>query len=228
MRVVSGTFMLPASDIDLYFGLGFVPDWVKMYSMAANEQYAHWSIHMMRDASVLGGIEADDDGTIEANTFEIGIQPYRGGVAVTPAQASAGNCLAWDKLDYSKAASHDPGSYSDITTWNFVTGQTGYWDKGCNTTYVGVGSVIWIASGSEAAKRYVIAALSNDGDASAEVTLSEANVYSGTITKISSMYDMKIMTAGKIIPAGFWLDSTATFLLATSEQAYFVAGTYDN
>jgi hypothetical protein len=220
--------MLPAGDIDLIFGLGFVPDWVKMYSMAVNEQYAHWSIHMMRDASALEGMGADDDGTIEVDLFEKGIAPYRGGIAVTAAQASAGNCLAWDKLDYSKAVNHDPGTYEDISTWTFVTGQTGYWDKGCNTTYIGVGSIIWIASGSEAAKRYVIAAMSSDGDASADVTLSEANVYNGTITKISGMYYMKTMSAGKILPAGFRLDSEATFLLATSEQAYFEAGAYDN
>jgi hypothetical protein len=196
--------------------------------MYTDEQYAHWSIHMMRHSSVLGGIESDDQGTIEANTFEIGIQPYRGGVAVTAAQAAAGNCLTWDKLDYSKAASHDPGTYEDITEWYFDTGQTGYWDKGCNTTYVGVGSVIWIASGSEAAKRYVINVLSNDGDATTEVTLSEANVYSGTVTKISSMYDLKVMKANEIIPAGFWLDADATFYITTSEIAYFEAGVYDN
>jgi len=227
MRVVSGTFMLPASDIDLYFGIGFIPDWVKLYNMNANEQYAHWSIHMMRHAAALGGIEEDDDGTITPNTFEIGIAPWRGGNAVTAAQATAGNCLTWDKLDYAKAVNHDAQTYNDITKWNFVTGQTGYWDEACNTTYVGVGSLIWIASGNSAAKRYVVAALTSNGEVSAEVTLSEASVLSGDIVRISSMYDLKTMSSGAVLPAGFWLDSTADFLTATSEQGFFEAGTYD-
>lgn len=227
MRVVSGTFKLPASDIDLYFGIGFIPDWVKMYSMDANEQFVHWTIHMMHHASALGGIEWDDAGDVTPNTFEIGVAPWRGGNAVTAAQYTAGNCLTWDRLDYSKASNHDPVTYNDITKWTFVTGQTGYWDQMCNTTYVGVGSMIWIASGNSAPKRYVIAALTGNGEASAEVTLSEASVLSGDITKITNMYDMRVMNTGKIMPAGFWLDSTADLLTAVSAQAFFEAGTYD-
>lgn len=228
MRAVSGTFKLPASDIDLYFGVGFVPDWVKLYSMNANEQFAHWTIHMMRHASVIGGIEWDDDGAISANTVGIGISPYRGGDVVTSTQATAGNCLVWDKLDYSKASNHDPVTYSDINKWTLDAALTGHWNTECNTTYVGVGSLIWIDSNGAGPKRYIVTGLTSNGEQSTEVTINESGVPTGNITKITSMYDLKTASANVIMPAGFLLDSTADLLTATSEQAFFEAGTYDN
>lgn len=229
-RTVAGAFMLPASDIDLYFGIGFIPDWVELIGMSAagNEELHYWNIHMARNLVTSGGIDIDDEGAIGAATFATGVSIWRGGNAVTAAQQTAGNCLTWDHLDYSKAVNHDPNTYNDITKWNFVTGQTGYWDQPCNTTYVNAGSFIWIASGNSAPKRYIIDALTSNGEVSAEVTLSEASVLSGDIVKISNRIDMKVMSSGSILPAGFWIDSTIDLLTDTSEIAMFKAGTYDN
>jgi hypothetical protein len=118
----------------------------------------------------------------------------------------------------------DPLTYNDITTWTFVTGQTGYWNQPCHTTYVNEGSFIWINS-----KRYVIAGLTSNGEVSAEVTLNEANVMSGNITKISSRYDMGVITkAGTVMPAGFWVDSAVTLFTAVGEIGFFEAGIFDN
>jgi hypothetical protein len=182
---------------------------------------------MMRHALTLGGIETDTAGTITPNTFEIGIQPWRGGNRVTPAQAVAGNCLTWDTLDYSKAINHDPATHEDIARWSLYSGQTGHWDKMCNTDYVGIGSLIWIASGNDAAKRYVVAGLTGNGEATNEVTLSETGVPDGEITRISNMSDMKVMPTAAIVPAGFWIDATMTFLASTAELVFFEAGTFD-
>ena len=68
MRVVSGSFMMPASDIDKYFGIGFVPDWVRVVNPDANQQFVFWTIHMMRHATALAGWEIDDDGAMTENT----------------------------------------------------------------------------------------------------------------------------------------------------------------
>lgn len=229
MRMVSGTFHTLSSGVDLYFGIGFVPDYVKIVDPHGNEEILMWSIHLMRNAKVLSGYEIDDDGAITARTYEQGIMPWRGGNVVTSAQQTDGNCLKWDKLDYSKASNHDSISYNDITKWNFVTGQTGYFDQPCNKTYVDVGSMIWIASGSTAPKRYVIAVLSSNGEVSAEVSLSETSVVSGDIVKITNKYDMIAMKSGERMPAGFWLDAACTMMAAnTNEVAYFEAGMYDN
>jgi hypothetical protein len=227
MRVVSGTFTLLSGDIDMYLGIGFIPDWVKLYSMNATERFASWSFNMMRHADCLGGIETDTAGDITPNTFEIGIQPWRGGNRVTAAQAIAGNCLTWDTLDYSKAVNHDPTTYEDITRWTYYSAQTGHWDKMANITHVGIGSLIWIASGNDAAKRYVVVALTGNGEDTNEVTLSETGVPDGEITRISNMSDMKVITTGGMVPAGFWIDATMTFEASTGELVFFEAGTYD-
>jgi hypothetical protein len=96
-----------------------------------------------------------------------------------------------------------------------------------NITHVGIGSLIWIASGNDAAKRYVIAALTGNGEDTNEVTLSETGVPDGEITRISNMSDMKVIPTGGMVPAGFWIDATMTFEASTGELVFFEAGTYD-
>lgn len=231
MRVVSGTFMMPGSDIDLFFGIGFIPDWVTLMCPNVTERRMEWTINMTRNATSLEGWDVDEGGAPTPNVIGVGIQIVRGGNVVTAAQASAGNCRTWDKLDYSKAVNHDPNTYEDIKKWTWVTGQTGYWDQICNTTYVDVGSFIWIGEANQAPKRYVIAALTGDGEGNgigtAEVTLSETDVSSGVIYKITNKIDLKVMKEGAILPAGFKIDSLVDFLTPTSELAVFEAGTYD-
>jgi len=219
---VAGTFLLLSSSADTHIGIGFVPDWVKVYSSNSNEEMAHWSIHMARHASTLSGISHDDDGAVSADTFETGIQPDRGGNVITAAQYAASMYLTKDDLDYSKDA-NVAAAYEEINKWNFVTGQTGYWNVACDTTYVGVGSRICIDG-----IWYIINALTSNGEVSAEVTLSEASVSTGDIQCITNMYDYTPAATGAIAPAGFWIDATSDALNATSEIAWFEAGTYDN
>jgi hypothetical protein len=222
MKTVAGTFLLLSSSADTYIGCGFVPDWVKVYSMNANEEKAHWSIHMARHGSTLSGISYNDDGDVSADTFETGIQIHRGGHIVTAAEYAASMYLVKDDLDYSKTANIG-AAYSEINKWYFVTGQTGYWNNPCDTDFVGVGSRICIDG-----KWYIISALTSNGEVSAEVTLSEANVVTGDIQAITGMYDYRPAVTGTVSPAGFWIDATSDVLNATSEIAWFEAGTYDN
>ena len=69
--------------------------------------------------------------------------------------------------------------------------------------------------------------MTSDGDATNNVTISETGIHSGTITRISSMYDMKALNAKDISKPGFWIDSTSALFTATSELAYFEAWKYD-
>ena len=214
--------MLPGSDIDIIIGIGFIPDWVKIVDPAANEQFVEWNIHMSRILAVVGGLEWDDDGAISANTVDIGISVYRGGV-VTAAQYTAGNCRIRDTLDYSKAANHDPVTYGDINKWTLYSGYTGHWNTECNTTFVGAGSFIYING-----VRYAVTALTSNGELTNEVTINETGVPDGDIQRISNKVDYKVAAAGTKMPAGFQIDSTADLFTATSELAWFEAGTYDN
>jgi hypothetical protein len=225
MKCVAGTFKVTATTaVDLYFGIGFVPDWVKLYQMNALEQTMHWTLNMMRKNAALGGIEWDDDGQVTQQVYEKGIIPWRGGNAVTAAQVTALNCMMWDHLDYSKSVNHDPLTYvSDITRWNLVTARTGHFDQPCNKTYVNMGSFIWISG-----KRYIITDVQSNGELAVEVTLSDSRVPSGDITRISNMYDMRVVTkAGTVMPAGFWVDSAVTLFTATGEIGFFEAGVFD-
>ncbi len=225
MRHTAGTFYLQSSSTDTYICVGYIPDWVKVYSSHSNEEMAHWSVHMMRHASTLSGISHDDDGAVSADTFETGIQVYRGGETITSANVTANKFYGKNDLDYSKDVNADSSTYDTIDKWNLTTGQTGYWNTECNTSYVGVGSRINIDG-----KWYVINALTSNGESSGEVTISESAVASGVIQCITYMYDYAVnaFSAGDISKAGFWIDETSDVLNATSEIAWFECGTYEN
>ena len=58
----SGTFKATAAD--LYFSLGFVPDWVKVRTLVTtDEERLEWSKNM-RGIAAFGGQAIDDDGAI--------------------------------------------------------------------------------------------------------------------------------------------------------------------
>jgi len=216
----AGTFLLLGTSADTCICVGYEPDWVRVYSHNANEEFAFWSVHMMRNPTSIGGIDVDDDGAITPNTVGIGISIHTGGHIVTAAEVAAFMYLKRDALDYSKEANVSAGYYT-INKWNFVTGLTGYWNNPCDTSYVGPGSFIWIEG-----KRHLITALTSNGEVSAEVTLDVA-VATGDIQRITNMYDYKTMTTGETTKAGFMIDADADVLNATSEIAWFECGTYD-
>jgi len=218
-NMISGTFKTPASG-DIYICIGFLPDWVRVYSnSSANEEIGYFSVHHTRSLNMEAGITIDDDGAITPDTYQTGIQIYRGGDIITASTTpSTSTCYVRDP-DPDK---RDAGTGETIDTWTLdnSSNRTGHWNDVCSTTYVGMGSRINIDG-----LWYSITALTSNGEDTDEVTLGEA-APSGTIYALHGMYDYIAISANKPAPPGFWIDSDSNLLNATSEIAFFEAGCY--
>jgi len=91
---------------------------------------------------------------------------------------------------------------------------------------VGEGSLVCIGSETTGKGVWaVMTALTNDGDADDEVTLSKA-LGSGDVLALRAMYDFVGVPAGTITKAGFFIDSTAS-INTSGELCMFEAGTYN-
>lgn len=214
---VSGTFNTPSSG-DLYICVGFIPDWVVVKNTeTTNEETQLWSVNF-RSAEMIGGQDIDDDGAVSPVTVAAGIAPYRGKHLVTSAEATAGTYIAQDPSPDKRAS----GAGAEIDTWTLGSSanRTGNWNAVCSTTYVGEGSRICIDG-----LWYTVTAVTSNGEQANEVTLNEA-APSGTIEFIGGMYDFISLTAGKVTPEGFWIDSTAEVLNATGDLSFFECGCY--
>ena len=210
MKYVSGSFN--GTGADLYIGIGFIPDFVRVWNCEASTSAVNeWNCNM-RAADAAGGFAIAAAATKVA--LAAGIAIYRGGTKLTSASTVY---LKKDPAPDKRAS----GTLGTISKWTLDTSgnRTGKFDYGCNTSYVGEGSKIRIDG-----KWYFITALTNDGDADDEVTLSEA-APTGNIEFISGMYDYIGGSTGDIIPAGFFIDSTAVCNVS-GEYACFEAGTY--
>jgi len=194
----TGTF--DGTGADLYLGIGFIPDWVKVYNLeTATFPLNHWSKDM-RSAEVAGGKTFNDTPGAAANASQVGIGVFRGGNLI---EAASTVYLVRDPLPDKRAS----GAGAEIDKWTLDTAanRTGHWNDVCNTTYVGEGSRICIDG-----KWYTVEALTSNGEAADEVTLSEAAPSrSGVINALHGMFDFIGASAGQVMPAGFFLDSTA-------------------
>ena len=215
----SGTFN--GTGADLYISLGFVPDWVKIRTLeTSNEEIVMWSKNM-RAAESFGGFDVDDDGAIAPIVWGAGVAEYLGGDKLSAASTIYLQRRADEDM-------RDAGSGDVISTWTLDTpaSRTGKFNAGVNTTHVGEGSLV--AIGKEAfghAEWAVITALTNDGDADNEVTLSKA-IKSGNVLALKAMYDYVGAPSGTITKPGFFIDSTAS-VNTSGELCMFEAGTYN-
>jgi hypothetical protein len=205
----------------LYIGIGFIPDWVKVRNVEDGDlALLEWSIHMTRAAETTEGILTYTGTTYrqeDARTdSDGGITIYRGGDKMTAASTAY---LVKDNSDYRTSS-----TYGSITTWTLgnSTNRTGNFNLEADTTYVGEGSRIYI---EETVGHAFIYALTSNGEQANEVTLSES-VKSGTIHRITGMYDYKGAAKDVIIPAGFAILATSV-INVSGELAYFEAGQYD-
>jgi hypothetical protein len=211
MNYVSGTFN--GTGATLYLCIGFIPDWVRMWtSETTDEERIEWSINM-RGAELGDGIGIDDDGTITPHAYGTAIQVYRGGDRITAASTVY---LVRDP-DPDK---RNNGTGADITTWTLDTpgSRSGHWNDVCNTTYVGEGSVIIIDG-----KKYRVISVTSNGEAADEVVLDGA-APSGQIDALSGMYDYIGAAANVTTPEGFKVNDTT--LNASGELCFFEAGNY--
>ncbi|MEN6533393.1 MAG: hypothetical protein ABFD89_07000, partial [Bryobacteraceae bacterium] len=208
MKKVSGLFV--GTGAALTVAIGFIPDIVKVVNLtSATLESITWSKRMAL-AAVLGGLKQVSAGTISKLAYGAGISAYRGGVALTADSTSV--LVADPAID-----KRDAGTLGTVNGWvlGSAANRTGNFNHGVNTTYVGAGSKVCILDGAGRAKWYDIVAITNDGDAANEVTLSEA-APSGKVEALYGMYDFIGAKAGIVTPAGFTIDE-ATDINAAGE-----------
>jgi len=219
LRQEAGIFVGTAAD--LYVGLGFVPDWVKIRTIKATAEKAiEWNRNM-RSIEAFGGIEIDEAGVTTPQALGDGVGEYLGGEEITSASTSRIARPADEDM-------RDKGTGDVVSQFTLDTpaNRTGHFNAGVNTTLVGVGSMVTV--GSEAASRSenaVILAITNDGDAADEVTLSKA-LSSGQVQALTGKYDLVGVTAGTITKAGFSLADDSS-VNQSGEPVAFEAGTYN-
>jgi hypothetical protein len=215
----SGTFTATAAD--LYFGLGFVPDWVKVRTLVTtDEERTEWSKNM-RGIAAFGGQAIDDDGAITPIALGAGIAEYLGGD-----ELSSVSTVYLGKRADNDMRDKGTGDVINAFTLDVPANRTGHFNAGVNTTHVGVGSIVRIGKEVTATSQWAyIVAITNDGDAANEVTLSKA-IGSGSVMALGPINDFIGVPAGTITKSGFFLDSTAATNIA-SQYCMFEAGTYN-
>lgn len=228
---------------DCWVCIGFVPDWIKLISIAgAVPGMFLWDRTMQGELACCDGvlIVPDDGGAPEDLLTGVGLKTYHGGetlvsgtgtlgVGTTTFANTANVYLTWDDggdyrfLPANKANGLGDATAQDIDTWTMDSGgATGYFNDDIVGTYIGKGSLIIIDG-----KRYSITTCAAAaGAATTEVVLSHTSVKSGEVQYIGGMVNMKSYLAGEVTKAGFWMDSTHEFNV-TTEIIGFQAGTWD-
>lgn len=220
MKYISGTFNGTGAALNV--GIGFLPSEVRIRNIEnAEDYYIEWSINM-RSAECIEGIRlaGDDAAAISRTplTKGNGIVIYRGGDIMTSASTS----YIVEDPDTDK---RDAGTGDTIDTWTLgnATNFTGNWNAECSTTYVGEGSRICVDAG-DGGKWSTVTALTSNGEAANEVTLSEP-LKSGKIVALTGMYDWLGAANKKVIPAGFTINETT--LNVSGELCYFEAWNHE-
>ena len=199
-----------------YIGLGSrSPDYVKILNLeiATTEKWIEWSRNM-RSARMYGGMSTlipDTAGNTEINWHTTnGIYSYDGGDIIASGNATYfihlkdHPTIPWDKRQANVANGYDP-----INAWTWASTARGHWNAECNTTYVGVGSLITIKeSATGIIKQAKVIALSSNGELTNEVTL-DIDVASGTIQSLGPIYDIVLAPAGFCMTAGIYVPDTA-------------------
>lgn len=214
----------------VYIGLGFVPDWVKLTNMESTLGWRiEWS-RQMRAAACEGlSLKGTDHATTPAvnGALIVSRLSFGGGVApffgTTLATASSAYLRPHANPDFK-----DQGTLGRITDWTLDTlaNRTGKLNAGVPTTYVGVGSRIRIQeTGTGKIKTALVTAMTNDGDATDELTLNLA-IRSGKVLSLGPMYDFVGGAAGDKIPEGIII--TNNTFNASGEIILIEAGTYDD
>jgi len=230
MRKVAGLYV-GAGTSAMYIGLGFRPDWVKIRNIdQAAQEEVEWNIHMIRDTVAAEGIlrstiGADDTG-LTVLTFGNGIEPYYGGDLI--ATASANYVMPANMVDGYRGNMAGKGSGDEVDTWTLDTAGTpsGHFNAPINSTYVNEGSFIDILETSSGLlKRVALTALSNDGDATDDVTISHA-VGSGKVRFIGYRYGFVNTPAGQKMPEGIKISDT-TYVNVSAQKCLIEAGTFD-
>ena len=217
-------FAVGAGTSAMYVGLGFVPSKVRLMhakDAGGSEAAMHldWNRALARHSVYAEGVLTIANGTRSGLTEAAGVARYFGGDLITTAAAHYVVPIEHPALEktYAVDMRSSSGGTGTITTWTLQTAgnETGKFNYGVDTSYVGVGSeVVVIPDSGGMARVYSIVALANDGNADDEVTLN-GPCPSGRVQRISYKYDFANLPAGYRMPAGIVINDTTYFNVAS-------------
>lgn len=221
---VCGTFN-GIGTAGVYICCGFMPEWVRVVNLEdADIARVEWNIHFMRTAELARGLllSVADVAQDARAVGDGGIVPYGGGGAMDGTYYLVPIEQRYD--DSYKNQRYHQTNKTLVTKWTLgsSTNHTGNFDKAIDTTYVGEGSLVQING-----VWYGLNALSNDGDAANDVTLSDAAPDGGRVECITPMYDYVVGESGKMAPPGFLIEWT-NVVNVSGEMCWFEAGTFAN
>lgn len=213
---VSGVFN--GTGAAVYLCTGFVPRKVYLKNLENSTEYIiEWTLANMRaQATACPEGWRYADGVPTPLAAGAGVRQYEGGDLMTASNQTSvaygeGVFLGWDLQDYRANTSYGASSGA-IDTWTLDTlaNRTGHWNvaKVASGNRIGAGSRIVIKETSSGLiKEAGISAITSDGEATDELTLTRA-IGSGKITFVGGLYDMMPIALGKVTPAGILLSDT--------------------
>jgi hypothetical protein len=220
MQILRGCFN--GTGAAVYLCLGAIPRSFKYMNVevATNPETVEWNDPMVKEVLAFGGIYIKGSDGVRTKLTTTGVFPYEGGDMLTATNQTSvaygeGVYLGWDLKNYQADYDYGSGtSGSPINTWTLDTSanRTGHWNvaKVASGNRIGAGSIIRIKENSSGlVKQSAVVAITSDGEATDEVTLSRA-IGSGTITFIGGMYDLAPIALGKVTPAGVYLAGETT------------------
>ena len=216
MKRIGGTFDGTAATINI--GIGFRPDEVRVYNMgdAGNVlPYLVWMKNFRKATNVEGFLLTPNAALADYATGE-GLSVYTGGVRITTSNETN---LIKDPA---------PSKIGSVNKWTLDTSgnRTGHFNIEKNSLCV-VESRILIAGDSPGSvdKWYTIEAITSDGEAADEVTLSEA-APTGIVKAIIGAFDYIAAAVDIIMPEGFTIKATGA-LNVDAETMCFTADLWD-
>ena len=211
---VSGVFN--GTGAAVYLCVGFVPRKVYLKNVENGTEYViEWTNANLRcQAGASAGGWLYTNGIPAPVIASAGVRQYEGGDLLTSANQTSvayggGIFLGMDLKDY-RADNTYGASAGAIDTWTFDGTLSGHWNVAAVSSgaRIGAGSKILIKETSSGlVKEAGITAISNQGAAASEVTLSRL-IGSGQILYVGGLYDLAPIALKKVAPAGILLSDT--------------------
>lgn len=206
----------------LYFCLGFLPDWVKITGNSATYQPTLTWDRDMLPLQYEGLLEATGTTYIARTPLLIGagVSLYVGGDILTAANQTsvaygAGVYLVKDGADYRQDLTLGVQAPIDVNGWKLgnSSNRTGNFSSGilASGSRIGVGSKVIVKAAAGARQinpeqEAIITAISNQGAAANEVTLSKA-LPTGDVVFIGGQYTSAPMALGRTTMKGILLNA---------------------
>jgi len=222
MQIVTGTFDGTGAAINV--GIGFIPKRLKLWNVTETTlplSYAEWMREFAGLADRAQGTSMAflNDGNGDALSYALGagIAPYAGGVV-------GDNTEVYLIKDPHMNKCARGASDTEINLYTKYSGATGSLNAGFSTVapnIVGIGSEIWIDSGT-GAKQYYISTCTAPGTTAGHITLN-ATVPTGTITYLGGRFTHVQCPPTHTMPAGFTINFTTGAINTDSEMIAFIA-----